>query len=394
MGLPVLLLGELVRRLLGQLARLRQRVVSVANLDEDAAPDQPTSSQGPTRDARQKPDIAAPGTEILAAQVRRSRRAVDGDDRNEHGEPATWPASSGSCSPRTRAHRRADERDHPAHRRAAAGRGLRLDERRGGGRLAEALRDDASRRRCGARTKERTEAPGLPVRQGRLPAADERRTASRCSSTAAWRTRTRTTSRPRSASPLTRSSDRPRLRLAHRPRPHRRSAAAHERPGRVARLRLPDGGAQPDAKEPRPRAARDRRASGTTPSTIAGRETTPGASRTRSPPAPRCSRPPARAAADRLRGRRPHARSRRPSVEARSRVSHRVSEDQLDIPLNKEFGKASSRWLATASADPDRLAQLTVIGPHKDHLDRLRKWWDDWLRRRERGQAEEGPRGA
>jgi subtilisin family serine protease len=44
-----------------------QRVVSVANLDEVARAISVTSSQGPTRDDRQKPDIAAPGTKIVAA---------------------------------------------------------------------------------------------------------------------------------------------------------------------------------------------------------------------------------------------------------------------------------------------------------------------------------------
>jgi hypothetical protein len=45
-----------------------QRVVSVANLDEERRSINPTSSQGPTRDKRQKPDIAAPGTDIVAAK--------------------------------------------------------------------------------------------------------------------------------------------------------------------------------------------------------------------------------------------------------------------------------------------------------------------------------------
>jgi subtilisin family serine protease/predicted acylesterase/phospholipase RssA len=42
-------------------------VVSVANLDEAKSAISITSSQGPTRDGRNKPDIAAPGTDILAA---------------------------------------------------------------------------------------------------------------------------------------------------------------------------------------------------------------------------------------------------------------------------------------------------------------------------------------
>ena len=66
-------------------------------------------------------------------------------------------------------------------------------------------------------------------------------------------------------------------------------------------------------------------------------------------------------------------------VDSALRVSHRVGEDQLDIPLNKEFGKKLA--MARDGQRPIRLGSLalTVIGPHKDHLDRLRKWWDDWV---------------
>lgn len=45
-----------------------RRVVAVANLDEQARRVNVSSSQGPTRDGRQKPDLAAPGTDILAAK--------------------------------------------------------------------------------------------------------------------------------------------------------------------------------------------------------------------------------------------------------------------------------------------------------------------------------------
>jgi subtilisin family serine protease len=45
-----------------------QRVVSVANLDHEKSRINITSSQGPTRDDREKPDIAAPGTRIVAAK--------------------------------------------------------------------------------------------------------------------------------------------------------------------------------------------------------------------------------------------------------------------------------------------------------------------------------------
>lgn len=44
-----------------------QRVIAVANYDQVADRIHDTSSQGPTRDGRQKPDLAAPGTAISAA---------------------------------------------------------------------------------------------------------------------------------------------------------------------------------------------------------------------------------------------------------------------------------------------------------------------------------------
>jgi subtilisin family serine protease len=44
------------------------RVITVANLDQAGNKINISSSQGPTRDARQKPDIAAPGTDIVAAK--------------------------------------------------------------------------------------------------------------------------------------------------------------------------------------------------------------------------------------------------------------------------------------------------------------------------------------
>jgi len=44
------------------------RVITVANLDEVQNRINISSSQGPTRDGRQKPDIAAPGTDIVAAK--------------------------------------------------------------------------------------------------------------------------------------------------------------------------------------------------------------------------------------------------------------------------------------------------------------------------------------
>jgi subtilisin family serine protease len=44
------------------------RVITVANLDEAQNRISISSSQGPTRDSRQKPDIAAPGTAVVAAK--------------------------------------------------------------------------------------------------------------------------------------------------------------------------------------------------------------------------------------------------------------------------------------------------------------------------------------
>ena len=45
-----------------------RRVLSVANLDDAKERINITSSQGPTRDDRNKPDTAAPGTNIVAAK--------------------------------------------------------------------------------------------------------------------------------------------------------------------------------------------------------------------------------------------------------------------------------------------------------------------------------------
>jgi subtilisin family serine protease len=45
-----------------------RRIVAVANLDEQSRRISISSSQGPTRDGREKPDLAAPGTDIIAAK--------------------------------------------------------------------------------------------------------------------------------------------------------------------------------------------------------------------------------------------------------------------------------------------------------------------------------------
>ena len=45
-----------------------RHIISVANLDEDGDRIAISSSQGPTRDGRLKPEVAAPGTNIVAAR--------------------------------------------------------------------------------------------------------------------------------------------------------------------------------------------------------------------------------------------------------------------------------------------------------------------------------------
>ena len=68
MAAPLLLLGETYvdNSTLSSLA-CGPRVIGVANLDEARELHQRHLSQGPTRDGRSKPEIAAPGTDIVAA---------------------------------------------------------------------------------------------------------------------------------------------------------------------------------------------------------------------------------------------------------------------------------------------------------------------------------------
>ena len=61
-----------------------QRVISVANLDAENDRINVSSSQGPTRDGRLKPDVAAPGTDIVAAN------GFAGDDDD------TWVGMTGT----------------------------------------------------------------------------------------------------------------------------------------------------------------------------------------------------------------------------------------------------------------------------------------------------------
>jgi hypothetical protein len=66
-------------------------------------------------------------------------------------------------------------------------------------------------------------------------------------------------------------------------------------------------------------------------------------------------------------------------VDTALRVSQRVSAQQLGIPLNAEFHGQLA--MAREGLRPIRLGSLkiTVIGPFEEHLDRLRKVWNEWL---------------
>ena len=64
-----------------------ERLVAVANVDSPRNTAHVTSSRGPTRDGRSKPDIGADGTDVVAAGGVRPDAAVDRDDGHEHGEP-------------------------------------------------------------------------------------------------------------------------------------------------------------------------------------------------------------------------------------------------------------------------------------------------------------------
>lgn len=63
-----------------------QRIVSVANLDKVREKINITSSQSPTLDQQLKPDVAAPGTDIVAANgFGRLFAVMDRDDLHEYG---------------------------------------------------------------------------------------------------------------------------------------------------------------------------------------------------------------------------------------------------------------------------------------------------------------------
>jgi beta-lactamase superfamily II metal-dependent hydrolase len=68
------------------------------------------------------------------------------------------------------------------------------------------------------------------------------------------------------------------------------------------------------------------------------------------------------------------------SVGEALRLSRRVGAGQLGVPLNPEFGGK----LMLVGDDPVKIRlggmKLTVIGPFKEDLKKLRSEWDDWLR--------------
>lgn len=68
------------------------------------------------------------------------------------------------------------------------------------------------------------------------------------------------------------------------------------------------------------------------------------------------------------------------SVGDALRISWRISKDQLDIPVNPEFGNGLI-WVADP-ADTFRVGAMrfTVIGPFADELEDLRGDWNAWLK--------------
>lgn len=62
-------------------------------------------------------------------------------------------------------------------------------------------------------------------------------------------------------------------------------------------------------------------------------------------------------------------------------VSNRIGPRQLDIPLNKEFDHKLA--LVRDDSTPIKLGKMNiyVIGPFEKNLERLRKKWDEWLRK-------------
>jgi hypothetical protein len=107
------------------------RVISVGNCEDATERIHRSSSQGPTRDGRYKPEIAAPGSDIVAARGFSSpdRRwvAMTGD---EHGEPARCRSGGPHAFARAASHGDSDRRHHAPDRAAFARVGLHVAVRR------------------------------------------------------------------------------------------------------------------------------------------------------------------------------------------------------------------------------------------------------------------------
>ncbi|RWO71477.1 MAG: hypothetical protein EOS17_10210 [Mesorhizobium sp.] len=69
------------------------------------------------------------------------------------------------------------------------------------------------------------------------------------------------------------------------------------------------------------------------------------------------------------------------SIPEAIKVSRRIASDQLNIPLNGEFGHllAMVRGQEVISLDPASTLAIRVIGPAKKDLEILRKYWKAWL---------------
>ncbi|WP_457811132.1 MBL fold metallo-hydrolase [Sinorhizobium meliloti] len=69
------------------------------------------------------------------------------------------------------------------------------------------------------------------------------------------------------------------------------------------------------------------------------------------------------------------------SIPEAIKVSRRIAADQLNIPLNGEFGNllAMVRGQEVISLNPAGDLAIRVIGPSKKDLEVLRKYWKNWL---------------
>jgi hypothetical protein len=69
------------------------------------------------------------------------------------------------------------------------------------------------------------------------------------------------------------------------------------------------------------------------------------------------------------------------SIPEAIKVSRRIAADQLNIPLNGEFGNllAMVRGQEAISLDPASTLTIRIIGPFEKDLEILRKYWKNWL---------------